>query len=87
MNEETTLPTEASAAPEPTTAAESTIQETTEILDWSVMATEETTEEIIITLDDLHSVGSDLLHADLFGSFLICGTLIGLALLRNIHGT
>ena len=40
-----------------------------------------------LTVEVIESVGSDLLHADLFGSFLICGTLIGLALLRNIHGT
>lgn len=85
MNEETTLPTEVLAAPEPTTAAESTIQETTEILDWSVMATEETTAEVVISLEDLHSVESNLAHVDLFGSFLICGTLVGLALLRNRH--
>ena len=40
-----------------------------------------------VTVEVIESIGSDLLHADLFGSFLICGTLVGLALLRNIHGT
>lgn len=45
----------------------------------------ETTE--LITVEVIESLGSDIVHADLFGSFLICGTLIGLALLRKIYGT
>lgn len=49
--------------------------------------TEATEETVLITLADLHAVGSDIVHADLFGSFLICGTLIGLALLRKVYGT
>ena len=90
MNEETTIPTEMSASPEAASPIESTVPESTETFDWSLMfedPTEETTAEVVITLDDLHSVGSDMMHADLFGSFLICGTLIGLFLLRGIHGT
>ena len=46
----------------------------------------ESTEQIVV-VKVIESVGSDIIHADLFGSFLICGTLIGLALLRGIHGT
>lgn len=49
--------------------------------------TEATEETVSITLVDLQAVGSDIVHADLFGSFLICGTLIGLALLRKVYGT
>lgn len=45
----------------------------------------ETTE--LITVEVIESLGSDIVHADLFGSFLICGTLIGLSLLRKIYGT
>lgn len=43
--------------------------------------------ESIITVEVIEAIGSDIIHADLFGSFLVCGTLIGLALLRGIHGT
>lgn len=39
--------------------------------------------ESIITVDVIESIGSDIIHADLFGSFLVCGTLIGLALFRG----
>lgn len=46
----------------------------------------EATEEIVI-VEVIETVGSDLVHANLFGSFLLCGTLIGLFLLRGIHGT
>lgn len=58
--------------------------------DLSGAATEETiatTTEPVITVEVIESVGSDIIHADLFGSFLICGTLIGLALLRKVYGT
>lgn len=48
--------------------------------------TEATEETVSITLEDLHAVGSAIMHADLAGSFLICGTLIGLVLWRKIHG-
>lgn len=41
----------------------------------------------VITIEEIQTIGSDLMHVDLFGSFLICGTLIGLFLLRGIHGT
>lgn len=53
--------------------------------DLSGAATEET--ETITTIQVIETVGSDIIHANLFGSFLICGTLVGLVLLRNIHGT
>ena len=48
---------------------------------------EETTAEVVYLSLEMERIGSDILHADLFGSFLICGTLIGLALFRRIHGT
>ena len=50
-------------------------------------APEATEEMTVITMEDLQSIGLDIVHADLFGSFLICGTLIALALFRGIHGT
>lgn len=45
----------------------------------------ETTEPVLI-VDVIETVGTDLAHVFLFGSFLICGTLIGLQLLRDRHG-
>ena len=45
---------------------------------------ETTTQEI--TIEIIESIALDQIHVDLFGSFLVCGTLIGLALLRDRHG-
>ena len=68
---------------------ESTSQESeteaTSSNDWTV--TQETEVVEAITIQDVQSIGSDIIHANLFGSFLICGTLIGLAILRKVHGT
>lgn len=60
-------------------------EEATIYEDLSGAATEET--EGTITVQVIETVGSEIIHADLFGSFLICGTLIGLALLRKVYGT
>lgn len=46
-----------------------------------------TEEAETITVQVIETVGQEIIHADLFGSFLICGTLVGLALMRKIHGT
>ena len=49
----------------------------------------ETTPETVtqeITIDVIESIALDQMHVSLFGSFLICGTLVGLALLRDRHG-
>ena len=49
---------------------------------------ESTEETISLTVQEtIELVGSDICHVSLFGSFLICGTLIGLALLRKVYGT
>lgn len=44
------------------------------------------TEEVVI-VEVIESVGSDIVHASLFSGFLVCGTLVGIYLLRNIYGT
>ena len=55
--------------------------------DWAVDEATEPTEEVeTITIQVIESIGSDIIHADLFGSFLICGTLIGLAIWRKFNG-
>lgn len=46
-----------------------------------------TEEAETITVQVIETVVQEIIHADLFGSFLICGTLVGLALLRKIYGT
>ena len=44
-------------------------------------------ETISITVQEtILSVGSDIVHTNLFGSFLICGTLIGLVIWRKFNG-
>ena len=40
-----------------------------------------------VTVEVIESVASDIILADLFGSFLVCGTLCGVALWRRIYGT
>ena len=41
------------------------------------------TETEAITLEDLQAIRDDLVHTDLFGSFLICGCIVSLALFRR----
>lgn len=40
----------------------------------------------VTTVEIIETVGSDIVHASLFGSFLVCGTLVGLVLLRDRYG-
>lgn len=97
MNEETTLQTEVPADPVPETVTEASAEvteasdgaliEATIYEDLSGSEEQETIAGTVISLDDLERVSSDMLHADLFGSFLVCGTLIGLYLFGRIHGT
>lgn len=44
------------------------------------------TEEVTV-IEVIETAGNDIAHASLFSGFLVCGTLVGLALLRNIYGT
>ena len=61
--------------------------ETSPVDDWTVTEGTDPTEEVeTISIQVIESVGSDIIHADLFGSFLICGTLIGLAIWRKFNG-
>lgn len=96
MNEETTLPAEEPSVPEneaslpaETEAAEATdgtLTEGTIYEDFSGSNIEETIAGTVISLEDLQSIANYNAHVDLFGSFLVCGTLIGLALLRDRYG-
>ena len=92
MNEDTTAPapivtdTVAEPVTEPvqTEAAASDLQ-----LDLNEEVYEETiaVELQTVTLVDFQQGVSDICNISLFGSFLLCGTLIGLALFRRIYGT
>ena len=96
MNEETTLPSAESTVPEteappPTEteapeAADGAMTEGTIYEDLSGMEYQETVAGTVISLDDLQSIANYNAHVDLFGSFLVCGTLVGLALLRDRYG-
>lgn len=87
MNEETLLPTETATVPVSEPDPTETETATSPVDDWLI--TEET---VALTTEPdyfvvIESVGSDIAHTNLFGSFLICGTLIGIFVLRRIHGT
>lgn len=83
MNDETeNVPGETD---EPVTQEDET--EVTEAHDGSVTEATESVVVETITIQELHAIGSDIVHTSLFGSFLICGTLIGLAILRKVHVT
>ena len=92
MYEETTVPTEIISDPvaEPVTEP---VQTEAAASDLQLDLNEETQEETIavdlqtVTLVDFQQGVSDICHVSLFGSFLLCGTLIGLALFRRIYGT
>lgn len=49
--------------------------------------TESTEETVSQTIQVIEAYGTGIIHANLFGNFLICGTLIALVLWRKIHGT
>ena len=40
-----------------------------------------------VYLEVIQTGFSNIVHADLFGSFLVCGTLVGIFLLRGRYGT
>lgn len=61
--------------------------EVIETNDGSVIEATEAAQVEMITIQEVQAIGSDIVHTSLFGSFLICGTLIGLAILRKVHGT
>ena len=90
MDEENTIPTEeiSNFDTQPATLLDET--EASASGDGSVIVeTTEATEETlsVVTFEAIHAVGSDIVHADLFGSFLICGTLVGIVLWRKLNGT
>ena len=83
MNDETeNVPGETD---EPVTQENET--EAIETNDGSVTEATEAAQVEMITIQEVQAIGSDIVHTSLFGSFLICGTLIGLAILRKVHGT
>ena len=88
MNDESIQNAELSA-----TEAEASLPaetEVTEAVDGTLTGDEiyeETGADVVYLSLEMERIGSDIVHADLFGSFLICGTLVGIVLWRKISGT
>lgn len=91
MNEDITVsvPVVTDPVAEPVTEPLQTEAAASDLLDLTEEVPEETvTVELqALTLVDFQQGVSDICHVSLFGSFLLCGTLIGLALLRKMYGT
>lgn len=91
MNEETTVlaPIVTDSVAEPVTEPVQTEAAASDLLDLTDEIPEETVAVDLqaVTLVDFQQGVSDICHVSLFGSFLLCGTLIGLALLRKVYGT
>lgn len=83
MNE--TVPTETQVqATEVTELVTEVIESPTDASDaWTSPVSQETQEVILV--DAIQTAAADVAHVNLFGSFLICGTLVGIFLLRNRH--
>ncbi len=83
--EAATIPSEVIEIPETTVSVSDDVPFTTA----SVVEIEETVAMTTTPayLEVIQSSASDIVHADLFGSFLICGTLVGIFLLRGRYGT
>ena len=80
-----------SSEPETVPQVETTAPEETEEIileDLSGAAYEDTIAETTepVYIDVIESTGSYIAHTTLFSGFLVCGTLIGLVLLRDRHG-
>ena len=84
MPDETVLPTE---VPGDLVTEPAPMETEGETAAPTVSPTEEVTEETgaYVGVDPYPQHITDLAHVNLFGSFLICGTLVGIFLLRNRH--
>ena len=86
--EATTVPADDGTVTEETTEISEMVAELPSeelVLEDGTEATEETVS--VVTAEVVQDAAIAVAHADLFGSFLVCGTLIGLALLRKVYGT
>lgn len=81
-----TLPPETTSSPIETTAFLETeaaaVPESTEPVYLDPVPVETVPAETVemITIEQVQEVANDIIHADLYGSFLVCGTLMGIAL-------
>lgn len=90
MNEETVLETTPETVPVSEPAPTETESTTAATDDWTVtepvvLETVAQETEAVVLVDVIQESASVVAHVDLFGSFLICGTLVGIFLLRNRH--
>lgn len=60
--------------------------ENTDILSESTAEETETDTDVgtVVGVQDLQNMTADIVHADLFGSFLVCGTLVGIFLVWRL---
>lgn len=60
--------------------------ENTDILSESATVEAETGADVVavVGVQDLQNMTADIVHADLFGSFLVCGTLVGIFLVWRL---
>ena len=87
-DQETIAPTDNGVVVEETVAeiVSETVAEETEAEDPVPMETVAmTTDPVLINV--ITGAASEIAHVNLFGSFLVCGTLVGLFILRKIYGT
>ncbi len=80
------VPTEAVQETAASSVVEYEIPETTEFIPTEAVSyvTETTTP---VYIDVIETASNDISHSTLFGSFLICGTLVGLTLFRGKYGS
>lgn len=78
-----TAATEVQATEAPELVTQATESPTAAPDEWTEPVAQETQEVILV--DAIQTAATDLAHVYLFGSFLICGTLVGIFLLRNRH--
>lgn len=69
-------------APMETSAETVEVTECTEI-SFDISTEADSTEVETVTLADIHQVRDDIVHADLFGSFLVCGCIVAAVLFRR----
>ena len=98
-----TVPTEETTVPTTETTIETTIPEETHEISETVAYLptqgvvledyQETLQETVpvttepVIIDIIETSSNNIVHASLFGSFLVCGTLVGIFLLRGRYGT
>ena len=78
--QETTGPNLTEPVTETPETSESVPLETIPEETFEIFATEPVETVEVVIIEEIRQVGSNIVHTNLFGSFLVCGTLMGIAL-------